>query len=397
MRFKEDKEISNMRRASFSLFLIFFAYLSFGNIAAPIHIPEKIGDLFTQGETANPIRIEKETLILDVTGIYAKPGESRATYVMINPGKDKISLPMLFLTPGAKEISVSVDGVAMQSRNLTIPFGAVPWAADDKWDVKLPDYGAAAFEVVFGPGEKKTLEVAFRLTSGYDNTLVDRGMTAPQAAHVLNQFKDQDASFWYRYDLFASTSFKGGFGTLDITIKVPLKNEVIANLDLKKSEDNYNAGYYTLSGTFDGLPSKVIDIKRIYKVAYNTMGATIAAGCAFPFDGRVAHFTSKVLFDAFFANHEVSAGIEADPFSGYYHGLLLYTLFPPGKAGTYGWFVDIRGGLGMEFDLANGFSPGFTVFCGLKLIPVVYEVLYEIFPFGSRIIHELGVTIEMGI
>jgi hypothetical protein len=367
----------------------------FGNIAAPVQTPEKIGDLFTSGKLTNPLRIEKETLLIDTTGTWDRPGMSRAAYDMVNPAKERISLPMLFLTPGATEIAVSVNGSRIESKAVTIPAQSVPWAADVSG--KLPSYGAASFEVAFEPGEKKTIEVGFRISSGYDNSSGDRGMTAAQAAHATNQFKGIESTSWYRYDLFASSSFGGGFGSLDLTVKVPNGYKTATNLALEKSSEDNTTGFTTLTGTFGGIPASFIDIKNTQKVEYNFIGGTVGVGWAFPFDGRSAHFYSKLLLDIYAFQHQVSLGLELDPFDNMYHGLLLYTIFPPGKMQNYGWFFDVRGGAGVSFDFASSFNPGFVFFGGFKIIPVAYEVFYEIFPFRGSVNQELGITIEIGI
>ncbi len=89
-----------MKQSLLLLILMFLASNGlFANIAAPVRNPDKIGDLFTSGKPSNPIRIEKEMLLIDTTGTWERPGSSRASYEMVNPTKERISLPMLFLTP----------------------------------------------------------------------------------------------------------------------------------------------------------------------------------------------------------------------------------------------------------------------------------------------------------
>jgi hypothetical protein len=81
----------------------------------------------------------------------------------------------------------------------------------------------------------------------------------------------------------------------------------------------------------------------------------------------------------------------------FYHGLLVYTNYPSGRS-IYGRFADIRVGGGFVFDIANRFSPGFTVFAGLKLMPLAYEISYGVFPFGDKgLMHEFSLTIGFGI
>ncbi len=376
----------------------FFAGFSFGNIAAPVQVPASAGDLFMMRIHPNPLRIEKETLSIDLTGNGFESGPCKATYMIENPTTEEVKLPSFFITPGGKNITIAVDGKTIKTESVFIPRSSIPWAGEDgDGDRKSEEYGAASFVLVFGPGEKHRVDVDFRLVAGYDNTAI-AGISAPEAAHFLNTLKGRGSVAWYRYDLVSASTFKGGFGSLSIEVRAKLDAVIDSNIGLERTADNAESGYYVLSGEFDGIPEAYLDLKEKHATTYNFIGATIAAGSSFPFDGRGIHFTSKALFDVYFSNHQVSAGVEADPFSGMYHALLLYTMFPAGRAGAYGWFMDVRAGGGLAFDIASGFSPGFTAFAGLRIVPIVYELSYKIFPFGNGPVrHELGLALGFGI
>jgi hypothetical protein len=378
-----------------SSIFIFIVFSSSGNIASPVQMPPDIGDMFGSKEE-NPIRIDKEVLSLDISPGLTDLAPCTASYIMTNPTQSIVVLPMLFLTPGAKDIEVSVNDASIEAEYIRIPHNTVPWTGKER-DREYPiDYGAARFIISFNPSETKKVFVRFRLTRGYDFTAAPYGPTAPQAAHLLNQIKRGETIVWYKYDLFASSSFKGGFGTLNISIKVAYKDDVVCNLGLKKTGENRQEGYYFLTGTYTGLPDEFIDIKQIVREDYNPIGITFGAGWLFPFDGRPISFTLQGLFDVSFRNNMFSAGIEADPFSGLYRGLIVYTLFPSGKAGRYD--ADLRARFAVALDLVNNFSPGFRLSGGFRLSPLAFELSYGIFPFEPvGFEHELGCMFVLGV
>ena len=123
-------------------------------------------------------------------------------------------------------------------------------------------------------------------------------------------------------------------------------------------------------------------------------------GCGFPFDGRGIHFLSRLYVDFFISNHQISCGIDANPWKGMLHGSLIYTLFPPGRSGyNYAHLVDIRGGGGILYDFIQDKGVGIRLFAGLKLFLPAYEVYYDFFPFSDdeTYYHELGIVCVIGI
>ncbi|MBN2444318.1 MAG: hypothetical protein JXJ04_23350 [Spirochaetales bacterium] len=378
----------------FTFLFIGCIYSVFGNIGLPYRSPPVAGDLITEEEVVQTLRIEKELLILDVSKPFGEGAPCSAEYTVLNLEKQSIDISLSFLTPDASNVSIFINNEKVSSESREIPIKDIPWLTTDDFTRKPDKYMAEGFQVHFDPGEQKIITVLFSLGAGWHNRAAANGPTAPQAAHLFNMIKNDAHVSWYLYDLFSAATFGSTQFDLEVIIKIPKNADFLCNIPLEphsSPEDDYNV----FSGTFSEIPGKLIDFKVIYKNKYNFAGLTMGLGCGFPLDGRGIHFISRLYLDLFLFNHQISCGIDGDPWSGALYGVFQYTLFPPGSSySTYDFIVDVRGGGGVLYDFLQDKGIGFRLFAGIKLFLPAYEVYYDFFPFteDEELKHEIGVV-----
>lgn len=374
------------------------------NIAAPFGITGVAGDILSLKGDGEKLRIEKEILVLDLRENASDPEPCSATYRIVNPENTPVKSDLIFLSPEAHRISISIDGQAVSSVTKIIDINEIPWAREDEFPREIRTYTAEQFSLECPPGERKSIEVRFRLSPGWHNMSGRTGPTAPQAAHLLNLFRDDRGTQWYVYDLFASHTFKGGFSELELIVKTPGNATLLSNLDLMErpvpADIPSEKPYRLYAETFDEIPVELLDIKLMYPVEYNFLGVTAGYyGCHFPFDGRpVQWLTFSGSIDLYFLNHQLSCGIEGDPVNKAFNLCFLYTMYPPGKSDSFfGYLIDIRGGGGVLIDYVNDESIGFRIFAGLKFLVVTYELYYDFYPFidDGSFRHGVGVRTSM--
>ncbi|MCX7023530.1 MAG: hypothetical protein NT080_02790 [Spirochaetes bacterium] len=367
-------------RTTLSLLLAFLvsAPLS-ANIAAPAAPPEELGDLFLPSIESNPLRIDRETLTFDLREAASHRAEALAVYSITNPTDAPVAMDFLFITRDAASIVASVDGSVVPSVESEIAGKYIPWNDGANSPRNERPFPGSRFSVSFEAGQTRTVSVAFRMTGGYDNTAIPFGPEAPAAAHFLNQVKDGEWVRWYQYDLFASTSFDGGFGTLELTVRIPRGTDLGANVDLEEVASG-DADMRVFAASFEGIPRPMLDMKVLHREDYNIVGLTLKSGVAFPFDGRGIYWNNQLLFDLCLSNNQLSVGVEGNPFAPYLHGMLFYTWFPPGRTGYgYGGWFDVRAGGGLELDFLRDYAVGFELYLGLRMGSLAMEPSWEIF------------------
>ncbi|MBN1411559.1 MAG: hypothetical protein JW969_11995 [Spirochaetales bacterium] len=364
------------------------------NIAQPAQEPPYTGDIFSEGKT-NPIRIENENLFLDFTPGYKASPTSYAEYTLLNPTPNTVGTRLVFLTHLAQDITVFIDEIKVPSTKFQLQTDSIPWVTEEtKFLFKV--YDAAGFSISFGPGENHVVKVAFYLPPGYNTIFTEMGPTYPQAAHALNMDKLSEGTAWYIYDLKAASTFQGGFGELNVTVKVKKGTELHPNIELSRQKEEADTEYY--SGRFQGIPAPVIDIKTIKRSDFNSLGFTVGAGTGIPLNPVTAKFIVKGMMDICIDQHQISLGAEGDIF---YPGLSLvlqYTLFPGGKTGRgYGWMYDVRAGGSVIFEVFPQYSLGFRVFAGFRAILLTVEIGYEITPIthDNQLRHALSIMVPV--
>ncbi len=362
--------------------LVFFALVAvagaFANIAAPTRPPETFGDLFSVEDGENPLRVEHERLTFDLRGADRHKGSGRAVYTIVNPTGTEQRRLFNFVTRDAGNVVVTADGVLVETAKSEIKGDDVPWIDPmnlSQTEFVFPCY---SFELAFAPGQTREITVEFDMEGGYDNRAIPMGPEAPAASHLLNMLKDGEWVRWFRYDLSPAATFGGGFGGLELEIILAKGTRLLPGLPLEAVE---TADRVVYRGRFDALPGPLLDMKVAKSTDYNILGLTLKSGVAIPFDGREVFWDNQLLADLCLSNHMLSAGVQINPFLYCFRGLALYTWFPPGRTGGYGYLgmFDIRAGGGLAVDFLEEFRVGFELHAGMRLGPFALEPSWKLF------------------
>ncbi|MGA2642228.1 MAG: hypothetical protein ABSG21_15145 [Spirochaetia bacterium] len=387
-----------MRRSLCAVILFLLAAGGlWANMAAPIEDPPYSGNIFSFAAD-NPLRIEKEALFLDLSSGNTEEATSSAVYTILNPLHTAYSTDLVFLTPAVKHISIEIDGSPAEIRTSTLGTQRIPWASESVRR-RITAYPAATFSLSLAAGERKIVTVRFFISPGWNSIIAELGPSYPQAAHFLNMAKGRESTLWYVYDLRSAANFGGGFGGLSLSVKVPRNAEIITEMRLDKARVEADAEYYTAE--LAGPPQADVDIYVVNRIDYNSVGFMAGIGLGVPLTPLDAGLLLKTMLDAYFLNHQISIGLEGDPFHGILRASLQYTLFPPGGTG-YGYrgVADFRVGGNVLLGLYDGYLPnlsiGFRLFAGVRLgIPL--EIGYEIYPWSQDGVFREDLSLMMPI
>lgn len=366
------------------LFFIFGSCLAaFGNVAAPARVIAGQGDIFQIG--GSPLVVEREELVFDFSeydGAPNSPSPCTARYFIANPTEKSHSQRLYFLSPAVRDVEVFINGELLSAEAVVI---------DQSLKDALREAGISTggeiekvvlFNAELGPGGQAEIEVRFSILPGWDIKVVEFGPTAPQAAHLTNNFKMYTPPAWYVYNLNAARTFSS-FGDLEIRILLSEEKDLIANIDFER-ENADSEGIVRYTAQTEGIPAENLDIKLIHNTRFNSIGGSVALGMSIGFDGRGVGFLVSGLVDISLANHMISIGAESHPFRRSLRGILRYTIFPPGKIG---WspvaFFDLRGGIALIFAVLPEQVFGGRLFGGTRLGPIAVEVGYEHFFIGA--------------
>jgi hypothetical protein len=381
------REGINRHRGKFILLVLLLLFGSciaaFGNVAAPSRAIEGQGDIFQIG--GSPLVVEREELVFDFSeydGSPNSPSPCTARYFIANPTEKPVSQRLYFLSPAVTDVEVFADGELLSAESVMI---------DQQLKDALREAGistgreiekAVLFNAELGPGGKAEFEVRFSILPGWDIKVAEFGPTAPQAAHLTNNFKMYTPPTWYVYNLNAARTFSS-FGELEVRILLPEGKDLIANMDFAR-ESAENGGIVRYTAKTEGIPAENLDIKLIHNTRFNSIGGSAALGMSIGFDGRGVGFIVSGLFDISLANHMISIGAESHPFRRSLRGILRYTIFPPGKMG---WspvaFFDLRGGIALILTVLPEPVFGGRLFGGIRFGPIAFEVGYEHFFIGA--------------
>jgi len=358
------------------LFLL-MTWSGFANIALPVMPPRPAGDLLPAERAYDLLRIEREDLFLNLLGETG--AFSTARYAVRNIGGEALAADLLFLTPEMEEVTVTANGTPLAPVPVTLRPGELPWEPDeDTADLWPEEVRAYRFRVVFAGGAVTEILVRFRLPAGYDNRDSRNGLSPAAAGHPTNWTGNSGQTLWYRYYLASARSFKGGIGTLSVSVLAPRNAELTANIVLERGEEIEGGVVYR--GGFQGIPASFVEAKVRYPVNVNLFGATIGAGLVTDYDGYL-EFMAQVLLDVYFSNHQFSAGIELNPFGRGLKLPLLYT-YIPGEPSAYVNFIgDLRFTAGVLFDLSPEALTGFRVAVGFRMTIMILEITYDFYPF----------------
>jgi len=248
----------------------------------------------------------------------------------------------------------------------------------DFWGNELK---ACRFHVIFAPQAVTVIEVSFILPGGYDNTKKEMDVYSTVASHSLNWFKAGNSNSWYLYNLSAANTFTGGIADLDLVIWAPGDSRLDINVAVKKTGED--KGTATYAGSFKGIPAPQIEAKVVHVEQYNFLGATFGLGLHTNY-GDDTQFIAQALLDVYLFEHQLSAGVEVNPFGTSLKLPVLYSYFPLGKVNRYvAMFADIRFSAGVLFDLEPAALTGFRVASGLRMLLSVFEISYDFYPFDA--------------
>jgi hypothetical protein len=354
------------------------------NMAMPKQPPAPSGDVLAALPGLAGLRIEREDLRLDLTGL--PDARSRARYEIVNPAGTALATDLYFITPFLKDAVVTIDGLTVPLTKRLLKREQVPWNTGDgdyRWWVPGLEIEAYLFRAEFAAARSTVIEVSFRLPAGYDNTLANTGIDPATAAHALNWSKEGEHVAWYVYALETAATFKGGIGVFHTEIVAPAGTELVCNLatGVKKTEN----GLDTYTAEFQGFPVPAIEARVISRASYNILGGTVAFGFTSDF-GSYTSFLSQALIDVFFLNHQFSTGLEGNPF-GPLAGMkipVLYTFIFGNKTSRYmAYFADLRLSGGLLFDLLPTAAFGFRLAAGLRFTLFLLELSYDFYPFDT--------------
>jgi hypothetical protein len=359
---------------------IFSVSGAFANIALPVQEPPPSGDVFMSDQGLAALRLEQEKLVLDLTRRAAV--FSRARYTIRNTGAKQINTDLIFVTPFADKVRVFVNSTEIEVKAENIPLKKLPWkpaVMEGASGQEMPAYG---FKITFTPNEETIVEVVFLLPSGYDNRDPDIGFYPGEAAHALNWSAAADSLAWYIYNLESASTFPGGLRQLDVEILIPGEDTLSVNMAL--AEKKTAEGFKSYTGSFQGMPVPYIEAKVRHQAVYNMIGASFGGGLVTDYD-EYTEFMAQAMFDFYFYNHQISAGVEGNPLGTGLKFPIMYTYIFGGKMNSYiAFWGDLRLAAGVLFDLSPVSAVGFRFSAGLRLTLMILEIAYDFYLFDTE-------------
>ncbi|MBN1798865.1 MAG: hypothetical protein JW822_09820 [Spirochaetales bacterium] len=358
---------------------IFIGSGAFANIGLPVQEPPPSGDVFASGGGLTALRLEHEKLILDLTRREA--GFSHARYTIRNTAGGEISTDLIFITPYMYNVSVSVNSQEIEIQQENIPFKKLPWKPvfPESWGrEEIPAY---RFHVSFPGNTETVVEVMFRLPAGYDNRAEDMGLHMGEAAHALNWAVESDSTVWYLYNLDAAGTFSGGIRRLDVEIIIPENDDVEVNIPLVQGKTAN--GVKSFTGSFAGMPAPYIEAKRKHEAVYSMFGGSAGGGLVTNYVDYT-EFMAQAMVDFYFYNHQLSAGVEGNPFGTGIKFPVIYTFILGDKVHPYfAFFGDLRLSAGALFELSPESAVGFRISGGMRFTMMILEIAYDFYPFDT--------------
>lgn len=363
----------------FCLVIAFLGINASANIALPVQEPPLAGDIFTPEPALTALQLVHEKLVLNLSGI--ENGFSHARYVIRNRGAREIASDLFFITPYMDRVTVQVNGSAVETAQERIASEQLPWKP--AFPERLPEDGLPAFRfrVVFAAQAETVIDVTFRLPAGYDNQGRDQGYYAGEAAHALNWSVGSDSTAWYAYNLESATTFQGGIQKLDVEIIAPQDDTLVVNIPLVENKPSEGVKRYT--GSFEGIPAPYIEARVKHEAQYSMIGFQVGGGLVTNYIDYT-EFMAQALFDFYFYNHQISVGVEGNPFGTGFKIPVLYTFIFADKVSSYfAFWGDLRVTAGALFDLSPVSAVGFRISAGLRLTLTIFEVAYDFYPFDA--------------
>lgn len=364
-------------RSTIVLILGLVAGPACANIYAPIQPPNPASDIFTLSESAAPLTVASEELVLDLSGRSADASPCSAVFRVRNPSDEEVVREFYFVTPLAGSVGVRIDGTGADVTETPVDRAQISWWKENEGFSRLPQkVPVFSFSVSFAPGATRTISVVFTLSPGWDVTRKTLGPMAAEAAHLFNLSKGSEYSRWYIYDLASASCFPGGVARVSIRVVLPRETEPEFSPALSKSaEDERTVSY---SGEFEGLPARALSVFYVQRVRYNLVGFTAGMGASLKLEGPSLAWDALLTMDITIArSFAVSVGLEADPLASV-GGLAEVTFFPPGGRGYgYGSLMDVRGGAGVLVPLYPDLEAGFRLFGGARLTAFTLKVSWD--------------------
>lgn len=356
------------------------------NIALPKHPPLPAGDMMGLTQEAMSLRIVREDLVLDMTRRAGK--KSRAEYRVENPLSSTVATELYFVTPAAVDIGVLVNNAAVPLKAVKIERSRAPWSVGDKdyrwWSPEQP-LDAYVFSVSCEAKSRTVITVEFILPEGYDNTAVEYLAQGAVEGRITNWDK-HGASAWYIYSLEAADTFRGSVEELHLTILTPVGTELKCNVPVIPVESASESDVIVYQGTFQGVPAPSVEALVVSQPRYVHVGGTVACGLTTTFAGYTT-FLGQALVDVFFLNHQISSGVEFNPFpvNRTLCVPLLYSyVINYGPNSSLGPFFDLRIVAGALIVLTPEVDVGFRLGVSLKMGLTPWEIAYDFFPFDPQ-------------
>jgi hypothetical protein len=375
-------EIVDMRMIKAGAVMMCLAVGAFAFSPPRFPVSYPTGDLVGFDVSLSSLVIEQHDVFLDLS--QRPNARSRIRYVVANPNAESVTAALYFITPFVKDLSVTVN----QKR----PVPAAERVSPDRLGWQMPAPGArerdipteltaGIFSVEFRGGAKTHIEVSFRLPPG-----VRENRTAylyPAAInHLNNVFRDLYLSETFVFHLASSSTFNTGHGQAAVEIIAPAGNALTANFALR--EQGVENGFTKHSGTIGTGDLISLEVKLITDHAPTILGATFALGFVTDYDGYL-EFMTQAFFDVFLYNHQLSAGIEANPFGAVASIKLpvLYTFFFGAQGDSFNvLFGGISLTAGALFAVAPVVRTGFRVSIAVALFGR-NEMAIDFYPFEA--------------
>ena len=371
-------------RSAVLLILGLAAWPASANIYAPIQPPNPASDIFTLSQSAAPLTVAGEELVLDLGGRSAEASPCSAVFHVRNPSDEEVVREFYFVTPLARNVGVSIDGTSTEVSETQVDRSRISWWKDSEDFSRFPpELPVFRFSVSFAPGAARTISVVFALSPGWDVTRKALGPMAAEAAHLFNLSKGNEYTRWYLYDLASASCFPGGVARVSIKVILPRDAEPEFSPVLSKSaEDERTVSY---SGVFDGIPAPALSVFYVQRVRYHLVGFTAGTGASLRLEGPSLAWDALLTMDITIArSFAVSVGLEADPLASV-GGLAEVTFFPPGGRGYgYGSLADVRGGAGVLVPLYPDLEAGFRLFGGARLAAFTLKVSWDAYPLTKN-------------
>jgi hypothetical protein len=359
-----------------------FIFLASGAFAAipPLREPPPAGDVFASEGVLSALRLEHEKLVLDLT--RRENGLSRTRYTIRNTGAREISTDLLFITPYMYGVNVFVNSAEIEVKQENIPFKQLPWKPvyPDVWRTdKIPAY---RFRVSFPQNAATIVEVVFRLPAGYDNRDRDMGLYPGEAAHALNWSKEPDSTIWFLYNLESAGTFTGGIQHLDVEIVIPEDDSLNVNIPLVENEAL--GGFKSFTASFRSIPAPYIEAKVKHEAVYSMFGGSVGGGLVTNY-ADYTEFMAQAMLDFYFYNHQLSAGVEGNPFGTGIKFPVIYTFILGDKVPpSFGFLGDLRLSGGALFELSPESAVGFRISAGMRFTLLILEITYDFYPFDTE-------------